>query len=213
MKKTKTFLRVSITLLALCGLVFAACSSGSDDDGSAPLSAPFTAISNAQVYDDAGTSTVASTVTFTQYRNIFDSIFGKGSDGTLTTAGMNNIQVTSGKLNIAALGTPGNSYLDNYSEVSGLTVTPTGAKCLLIKRFMDGSGNEVSRRNADSRAVLAYAPVATLIQGSAQGDEGSVSVNLNLRQGWSWVILKETSDSATFTSRAPGGDYIWRMGD
>jgi hypothetical protein len=196
MKRTKSFLRVGIALLALSGILFAGCSSGSDDDGP-QLAKPVTPISGVQVYDNTGVAYAGANITFT-YADV------SGSNVTLTEIGLTdtNVSVTSGQLALN-MGTLAPTALQEYNE-DGSTVTPPSARfceILSFKILSDGGKTlkllKVEGGQVKEKGRLLYATEAARI--TAPG------ADINVNKGWNWVIKQ---DENLYTGN-PDASFKW----
>jgi hypothetical protein len=213
MRKTQSFLRVSLALLALWGILFAGCSSGSDDDGSPPpaLAEP---ISGVQVYSYPGGAdyTPSGEATFQYFRG------GDPGITALATAGLSNIVVnTEGKLSFD---------LENETPADSALEEAEGMKILILGYF-----SQVSTPRPDTKlgllklvpghqplfARLWYSDKNQIFAQTMEDDQGnSMNLNLNLVKGWNWVIEKRRDtnySTESLTSQRPDSSFKWYIGD
>jgi hypothetical protein len=205
MRKTKIFLRVSFILLALSGVLFAGCSSGSDDDGP-PQTKPVTPISGVQVYDNTGTPYTTPDITFIEV----DA--GVGDDASLTDLGLTDasVGVTSGQLTLN-MGTKNvvAGELGNLAD-DGFTVNPPSARFYQIKKFEDGSGNELQLLKVEGgqkkeHASLFYATEAARVS----GDDNGTYIDRSFGKGWTWLINDVTGPHDILLAGSPDAGFKW----
>jgi hypothetical protein len=203
MRKTQSFLGVSFILLALSGLLFGGCSSGSDDSDPGAQEATFTSLGSPKVYDyDNSDIYSGSPLTFTN--------FSGSSRDSLTFANFANVTVaTDGTLSFP-LSIPSEAALTDL-DAWGFTVETEGTKCFWIESVNDGSDRELGYYIIGGDSVVAalmYADRDSRITGSVtQGM--TMNVNLILKTGWNWVITTYTENSKTMISGKPGNNFRW----
>ncbi|MDR2588823.1 MAG: hypothetical protein LBC67_05285 [Spirochaetales bacterium] len=207
MKRTKSFLRVGIALLALSGILFAGCSSGSDDDGPPPPTKPVAPISGEKVYTSAGAEYSGADITFTTVQNGWTN-----TNETLTELGLTDadVKVTNNKLTLD-MGTKSvaEGRLVNLGG-DGYTVTPSTARFYQLWRFKDGSNNDVQHLKVEGgqikeHASLFYATEAATVVGNDNG----TPINLNFGKGWTWLINVQTESGGIPNTRSPDASFKW----
>jgi hypothetical protein len=216
MRKTQSFLRVSLTLLALASLLFAGCSSSSDDDGPALAPAepaPVDTSAGIEVYEYNDPATkVSGTITFTQYGHHDENdnfIFSN-----LSSLGLNNLVVTDGEFTVASLGTPSPTEPEDWYEIA--IVTPSSARVLSLYEFRGAAGGQDANKfltyqnpdDDDDGVGLMYANKdATIIVKSEYAH--LANINLQLKAGWNYTRGRDVAGVWTLTSGTPGSQYKW----
>jgi hypothetical protein len=181
MKRTKSFLRVGFMLLALSGVLFAGCSSSSDDDP--PQGEPVKPIYDITVYNANGDEYNGDNITFT----MMGRWLGEGE--TFIALGLTGAQVkvTNNKLTVN-LGTQpvAEGKLIDMTE-DGVTINPPSARFYQINEFRNNFGKKLHlwRKEGEVKhiASLIYATEASRV--SFQG------LNLNVSKGWNWQFTQE----------------------
>ncbi|MDR2588616.1 MAG: hypothetical protein LBC67_04235 [Spirochaetales bacterium] len=200
MRKTKTFLRVSFMLLALSGLLFAGCSSSSDDDP--PQTAPVKPISGITVYDANGDAYSGENINFTKVLGV-----GQGGEAveTFTALGLTGAQVkvTDKKLTVN-LGTQpvANGKLGAMPE-DRFTVNPPSARFYEIYEFKnDTSSKKLELLKVEGGNVKGLAsPFYT---------SEAVSVNgLSFIKGWNWLMFEMEGDGSPYVGNPMALGFKW----
>jgi hypothetical protein len=199
MRTPQSFLRVSLTLLALASLLFAGCSSGSDDD-LPPSPAPVAPISDVQVYNHPDGTPYAGSVTFTHIVPADNDPFD--ADVALADIGLTDARVviTDGKLelNMGTKSVASGSLLD-FAVLYGLTVTPNTARFYIVNGFTDNNNTSLvlKKQGYIDDTWLQYATEAATVTDSGW--------NQILGKGWNYVLEDEGD---TVSVAVPTG-YIW----
>jgi hypothetical protein len=202
----KHSLAISVLIVLLIGLAGCGNPAGDPPGGDFPEAqeAPFNlaAATAIQVYNPNGTQYTGADLTFTHH--VLDTA------KLLSSYGMGNLVVTSGILDLSALGTP-TQDLDSISDWQndGFTVNaPAGTKFWthLFNGGFKTAGGSYPRLDWEG-ASLFFATNDATITGAPSWLGGTV--NIILKQGWNTVIGSETA--RTIVSGIPDANCRWTI--